>query len=236
MWWKILLIIFAVIFLLLCLNIHIILSYDGEFKIFAGIGLIRLDVLKLVKKITSKKKNEDKDKDEKKEEQEKKKKEKSDGEEKEKKKENVFKEVVELRGVDGVVDLTSEFASLLAKVAYELRKHLVIRKLVVDYNVTGKDAADTALKFGKLSAVFFTNYGIICSLVKVKNREVNFVPDYLGSKSNQKMIIHISYRILSLIAVALSGLKGFMKINSREKSINARIKQKRKIKNIEQAV
>lgn len=234
MWWKILLIIFAVIFLLLCLNIHIIVAYDGGVKIKAGVGLIRIDVLKLVQKMMSKKKPEKKPEDEEKEKAEKEEKEKK--KKTEEKKENVFKEVIKLRGVDGVVDLISEFASLLSTLTYKLRKHLVIRKLVVNATVTGKDSAATALNFGRISAVFFTNLGIVSSLVKVKRRDVSFVPDYLGSKSSQTMVIHISYRILSLIGVGLSGLFGFMKINSRQKAINDRIKQRRKIKNIKQAV
>lgn len=228
MWWKILLIIFAVIFLILWLNIHLIISYDGEFKLLAGVGLIRLDVLKLLDNMKKKPKKE-KPKGEKKEKKEDKKEEKEPKE----KKPNVFKEVIELRGVDGAVDLISEFASLLSKFGGGLVKHFVIRKLFVRYSVTGKDAADTAVKFGAISAAIFAPLGVISSAAQVKKHDVQIYPDYLGNINEQKVVIHISYKILSLLAVALGAVKDFIQINNRQKSINARIKARSKARKMQ---
>lgn len=238
MWWKILLIIFAVIFLLLCLNIHIIVSYEKELSVKAGIGFIRLDILKLAGKFMGSGKKKKGGKDKKDKEPEKENKDKEDKKEKEPKmkKDNLFKDVKKLRGANGIIELISDLIALLNKTTQKFRKHLIFREVTVNYNVIGKDAADTALKFGRSSAVFFTNYGILCNLVSVKKSDIKFVPDYLGSKSNQKLVIHISYRILAILSLAVGALFGYLKVNSKHKSINERIKQKKIIKKQEQAV
>ena len=219
MWWKILLIIFALIFLFLWQSIHIIVSFDGEFKLIAGLGLIRLNVLKLVDKFMNKPKKEKP----KKEEKEKEKKEEEPKKE-EAPKSNVFKEVIELRGFDGAIDLLSEFASLLAKFGHGLIKHFIIRKIAVEYSVCANDAAHTAIEFGAINAAIFPLLGEIATHAQLKKQDVNIYADYTGQMEKQAVYIHCSYRILALLAVALGALKDFLKIMKREKSINARIK------------
>ena len=114
MWWKIILIILALIFLFFCQSVHIIISYDGEFKLIAGLGLIRLNILKLAEKFLNKPREKKSEDEEKKEEPKEEKKEEEKEEKPAEEKPNVFKEVIELRGVDGAVDLLSEFSSLLS--------------------------------------------------------------------------------------------------------------------------
>ena len=229
MWWKILLIIFALIFLFFWQSVHIIIAYDGEFKLIAGLGLIRLNILKLLDKFKNKPKKEKTPEEEKSQEEA-----QEQEEEKEEKpkqaKPNVFKEVLELRGFDGAVDLLSEFSSLLAGFGGGLIKHFIIRKLVVHYGVTGKDAADTAIKFGAISAAIFPSIGVISKAAKVKKRDIVIIPDYTGSEDKQEIYIHMSYRLLALIAVALGALKDFLQIMKREKKINARIKARSKMR------
>lgn len=225
MWWKILLIIFALIFLFFVQSVHIRVCYDGELTIIAGLGFIRLNVLKLVDKLKNKPKKEKPKKE--KPEKEKKPEEEKPKEEKESKP-NVFQEVWELRGVDGALDLLSEFASLLAKFGSGITKHFVIRRIVVDYAITGKDAADTAKKYGMTGAAIYSLLGVIAAYAHIKKQDVHLYADYTGSIRKQVVDIHISYRLLSLIAVALGAVKDFLQIIKREKSINARIKARSK--------
>lgn len=222
MWWKILLIIFAVIFLFLWQSVHIIIAYDGTFKLKAGLGLIRIDVLKLVDSIKNKPKKE------KSEKKKKPKKEKEEKDEPKEKKPNVFSEVIALRGVDGAVDLLSEFASLLNKFGGGLVKHFIIRKLILKLGICGKDAADTAIKFGETNAAICVPLGVIASHARLKKHEIEIVPDYLGQIHSQYVYIHMSYRILSLLAVLLGAAKDFLGIIKKESKINARIKARSK--------
>ncbi|MBR0415413.1 MAG: DUF2953 domain-containing protein [Clostridia bacterium] len=230
MWWKILLIIFALIFLFFWQSVHIIIAYDGEFKLIAGLGLIRLNILKLLDKFKNMQKKEKKPKEEKPEEEEPEEKKEEEEETPKETKPNVFQEVLELRGFDGAVDLLSEFSSLLAKFGGGLMKHFIIRKLVVHYGVTGKDAADTAIKFGAISTALFPSIGVINKAAQVKKHDIVIIPDYTGSEDTQEIYIHMSYRLLALIAVALGALKDFLQILKREKKINARIKARSKIR------
>ncbi len=232
MWWIILIIIFALIFLFFWQSLHIVISYDGEFKLIAGLGLIWLDILKLYDKFieNSKKEKPKKVKKEKKKEEKPEAEEETESEEEKPAKSNVFKEVIELRGFDGAIDLLSEFASLLGKFGNGLAKHFIIRKIQVDYAVCGDDAADTAIKFGAVNASIFSLLGVIGSYSKIKKRSVNIKADYIGQADTQKVYIHMSYRLLSLIAVALTALKDFIQIMRREKSINARIRARSKAK------
>ena len=232
MWWIILLSIFALIFLLLWQNIHVIVSYKGEFKLVAGLGLIRLDIMKLLNK-PKKPKEEKPEKEEKKKDEGEK---KEEPKEKKEKPPNVFQEVWNLRGVDGAIDLLSEFASLLNKFGGGLAKHFVVRNLYVRYAVQGKDAADTAIKFGIICPLIFAPLGIIDSKAQLKKHDIIITPDYLGNQDLQEVEIHISYKILSLLAVALGAAKDFIVILNREKKINERIKTRSKQKKSKQAV
>ena len=234
MWWIILLIIFALIFLFFWQSIHVIISYNGTFELYAGLGFIRFNILKLLDKMINKPKEEKKQTDKAKKEKEKPKKEPEPEEEKPEKS-NIFKDVIELRGVDGAVDLISEFASLLSKFGGGLVKHFIIRELTVHYYVTGKDAANTAERFGSISAAVFPALGIISTTAKVKKHDIVIVPDYLGQVDTQEVKIHFSYRLLSLIAVALGAVKDFLSIMKKEKGINARIRARAKAKAMAQA-
>ena len=228
MWWKILLIIFSLIILFFLQSIHISISYADEFKLVAGLGFIRINVLKLLDKFKNKPKKEGKEKKEKKQKAEE---ETSEQEEKpEIEKTNVFKEVIELRGVDGAVDLLSEFASLLSKFGKGLAKHFVIRKLYVRFAVKGKDSAEVAENFGKMNTVVFSSLGVMSAACTVKKHDIVITPDYLGKIKKQEVIIHFSYRLASLIFVALRALKDFLAILKREKSINSRIKARSRAK------
>ena len=218
MWWKVLLIIFGLLFLFLCQSIHIIVRYEGDVTIIAGLGFIRLNVLKMLDKMKKKPKKE---------------KEKKEPKPKETPKEkppNVFLEVWQLRGVDGAIDLLSQFATLLSKFGSSLGKHFVVRKLYVRYSVSGKDSADVAEKFGKINAAIFASLGKMSASCAVKHHDIVITPDFLGKKPMQKADIHVSYRLISLIAVALSALKDFLDIMKREKKINARIKARSRAK------
>ncbi len=231
MWWKILLGIFAVIFLILWQNIHVMVAYDGEFKLIAGLGIIRLDILKLLKKPKEPKEEKPEKEEEKKDKGEKK-------EEKEKKEKppNVFKEVWILRGVDGVIDLLGEFSSMLYEFDDIFIKHFVIRKIYIRYSVSGEDSAQTAKKFGLINALVYTNLGLIGSRAKLKKHDTIITPDYLGNQDYQEIEIHISYKILSILAVLLFSGKDLIKIITHEKKVNQRIKTKSNNKKSKQAV
>lgn len=235
MWWIILLSIFALIFLLLWQNVHVIVSYKGEFKLIAGLGLIRLDIMKLLNK-PKKPKEEKPEKEKKKKDEGEKKEDKDKEKEKKEKPPNVFQEVWRLRGVDGAIDLLSEFATLINDFGDGLVKHFVIRKIFVRYSVHGKDAADTAIKFGVICPLIFSPLGVISSKAKVKKHDIIITPDYLGNQEQQEVELHISYKILSILAVGVKAVIDFLKINSREKKINERIKTRSRQKKSKQAV
>lgn len=235
MWLIILLSIFAIIFLFLWQNVHIIISYKGEFKLVAGLGLIRLDVLKLLNK-PKKPKEEKPEKEEKKKDKVEKKEDKEEEKEKKEKSPNVFKEVWILRGVDGVIDLLSEFASMLFEFDDSFIKHLVIRNIYLRYDVSGKDSAQTAKKFGLINALVYTNLGLISSRAKLQKHDTIITPNFLGNQDYQEVEIHISYKILSILAVLVLSAKDLFKIITREKKINNRIKARSKQKNSKQAV
>ncbi len=231
MWWKILLGIFAVIFLILWQNIHVMVAYDGEFKLIAGLGIIRLDILKLLKKP-----KEPKEEKPEKEEKKKDKGEKKEEKEKKEKPPNVFKEVWILRGVDGVIDLLGEFSSMLYEFDDRFIKHFVIRKIYIRYSVSGEDSAQTAKKFGLINALVYTNLGLIGSRAKLKKHDTIITPDYLGNQDYQEIEIHISYKILSILALLLFSGKDLIKIITHEKKVNQRIKTKSNNKKSKQAV
>ncbi len=87
-------------------------------------------------------------------------------------------------------------------------KRFVIQDLELGLSIHGDDAADTALKYGKISAVVFPALGMLVANQRVRNYDIHVVPDFLDTKDRGE--IHVTFgftplRVLTPIAVA--GLK-----------------------------
>jgi hypothetical protein len=89
-----------------------------------------------------------------------------------------------------ILDLLKELISIL--------KYCRISKLEVDAVISGEDAADAAINFGKCCAVVYPAIGGICSLIPEKRnaKNINITCDYCNDKPE-----HFSYEIIIRVRV-----------------------------------
>lgn len=99
------------------------------------------------------------------------------------KKENFLKTFYNYQGVSGITELIRDCAAALGKFSKGFLKSIYIRKLRIDIRVTESDAAQTALKYGKICGEIYPPLGFICSSCHVKNYKVNILADYCGEKT-----------------------------------------------------
>ena len=78
-----------------------------------------------------------------------------------------------------------------------------IRKLWLRINVADGDAANTAVKYGKVCAGVYPSLGYILDTVHSKNCSIKINPDFLGSKSEGAFDIHLFIIPSKLIGSAI---------------------------------
>ena len=147
-----------------------------------------------------KKKKEKKPKEEKPEEE---KPEEEKPEEPKEKGDNFIKVFYNNQGVPGVIELIGNIARKLKKGLHKMGKSFYIRKLWLRINVADGNAADTAVKYGKICAGVYPSLGYILDTVNSRNCSVKINPDFLGSKSQAAFDIHLFIIPSKLIGSAI---------------------------------
>lgn len=191
LWLYILLGILLVIFLLLLMPVKLKASYNEDFRCSLRIGFIKIQLYPQKPKKKKKKKKQKK----------------ADEEQKgEKKKENLIKE----KGVSWLFDLIKKIADLAVGALKDFFRHIIVKKLMLSINIAGKDAADTAVKYGYCCSAVYPAFGIIVGAVKCKSYGVDISPNFEEkAKSAVNMELEAKIKILWLLALVLKhGYKG----------------------------
>lgn len=128
-------------------------------------------------------------------------------------KQNPIKTFIDNQGFYGVIDLLSDSARILGGFFGSLFKHMIIDDLFLKMYVAGSDAADTAIKYGKVCSAVFPSLGKICSSCHVKRYNAEINPDFLAETDEAEFYVRISMRPLLLIwAVLVLAVKILFKV------------------------
>ena len=189
LWLYILLGILLVIFLLLVTPVQLKASYNENFRCILKIGFVKFSLYP--PKPKKKKKPKKADEEQKSEET---------------KKESLIKE----KGISWLFDLIKKIADLAVGALKDFFRHIIVKKLMLSINIAGKDAADTAVKYGYCCSAVYPAFGIIVGAVKCKNYGVDISPDFEEkAKSAVNMELEAKIKILWLLALVLKhGYKG----------------------------
>lgn len=191
LWLYILLGILLVIFLLLLMPVKLKASYNEDFRCSLKIGFIRIQLYPQKPKKKKKKKKQKK----------------ADEEQKgEKKKESHVKQ----KGISWLFDLIKKIADLAVGALKDFFRHIIVKKLMLSVSIAGKDAADTAVKYGYCCSAVYPAFGIIVGAVKCKSYGVDISPNFEEkAKSAVNMELEAKIKILWLLALVLKhGYKG----------------------------
>ena len=95
------------------------------------------------------------------------------------------------QGYDGIVKMLQGVKNSLGGFFGKLYRNIVIDELYLTMITVGNDAADTALKHGKLCAWAYPILGKLISTCKVKKYNFDFTPDFIGVKSNATAYVRL---------------------------------------------
>lgn len=190
------------IMLFLCIPVSVCAQYDETFEVKAKFLFFDFSVIpskEKKKKPEKTKKNTKKDDENKVEKSTTAKKNKN----------NVFLEFYYNSGFAQTVKLINEVANIIKKYLNSLFvRHLVVSEIYLDMIVAGEDSADTAEKFGKISAALYPSLAFLHSKLKIKNRDINVRPDFLAQNSAAKFRVKFRIKPFWLLNCSIyAGLK-----------------------------
>lgn len=140
----------------------------------------------------------------------KKKKDTDDNKNKKEKKPSYLKKLSDKRGVEGLISMLSEIVKLVGTTLKGVFANIVIEDFDLSLTVVGEDAADTALKYGKLCGVVYSAVSVICGTAKCEEYSVNVTPDF---DDEAKMKVYADTKFYIRIYFVLKyGLKALFKL------------------------
>lgn len=207
--------IIAAIVLLFSVKISVDLQYSETFDLFLKVLFIKIRLLPAKPKKAKPKeepKEEEPPPEEPKEEEEPKK--------DEPKGENFVMKFYHEQGFDGVIQFLADILSALNTMMGDIfKRSFVVEKLYLDMQVTKKDAAETALAYGKTCAAVFPALGYMCNEMRVRRYSANIYPDYLAKDSKASIAFCISIRPIkltnALVRFAFRAVVSFIKAKKR---------------------
>ena len=199
--------IIALIVILLSIKVSVTAEYADSFSLDVQWLFIKLHIFPQTEEQKAKREA----KKAKKEEKKKKKPEKEKPEEEEKEedkpsepKKNIFKEFYENQGFGATVELIQTAAAQLGGFMGSIYRAFVIENLKLLLKVSsGDDAAQNAIKYGKVCSAVYPSMGFICSNMKVKKYEVNVVPDFISQENKAQFALSLSVRPIKLTNAAV---------------------------------
>lgn len=110
------------------------------------------------------------------------------------KKPSYLKKLGDKKGVGGLLSMMTDLAKLAGSTLKGLFERIIIDKFDIDVTVVGDDAADTALKYGKICGAFYSAVSIICGTAKCEQYNVNVTPDF-DDEASMRVAADIRFHI-----------------------------------------
>lgn len=152
-------------------------------------------------------------------------------------KRNIFKDYYDVEGVAGIIELVKKTANIMSGFFGSMFKHFIIDDLYLDLRICGYDAANTAVRYGKVSAAVFPALATICSTAKVKKYDANISPDFLADESTGEFytkfhvrpIFVVNAGIVLAVRMFFGVLLKLMKAKSKQEEQAAQQTQQRQV-------
>lgn len=205
--------IIAFIVILFSIKVSVTAEYADSFSLDVQWLFIKLHIFpqteeqkakREAKKAKKEEKKKKKKKKKKKPEKEKPEEEKKEEDKPSEPKKNIFKEFYENQGFGATVELIQTAAAQLGGFMGSIYRAFVIENLKLLLKVSsGDDAAQNAIKYGKVCSAVYPSMGFICSNMKVKKYEVNVVPDFISQENKAQFALSLSVRPIKLTNAAV---------------------------------
>lgn len=122
-------------------------------------------------------------------------------------KEPYVKKLSDKKGLEGIVSMIAELAKLAYTTLKGIMANTVIKQFDIKLTVVGDDAADTALKYGKVCSVFYPAVTIICENTQCKDYSLDVAPDFSDdAKTSVCADFRFHIRVFYVLKYALKAL------------------------------
>ncbi len=95
-------------------------------------------------------------------------------------------------GISGFIELLDNLAAALKGMFRRILMSFIIDNLFISVSVSGGDPAETAVKFGKVSAAIYPSLGYITTHMRVKKQKCEIFPDYINGTNSVRLHTKIS--------------------------------------------
>lgn len=129
--------------------------------------------------------------------------------------EEIKKEVNEKAKKKGIAETFSEYKEIIFPLLKDLGRFthkIKINPLKVTIIAAGKDAADLAIEYGKLCAVFYPALAYFCEQLKVGRKEIYLGVDYAKQDMTIEISADVKIHIISALGLALKALIKLIRI------------------------
>lgn len=207
--------------LLFSVRVHLVIDYNETLQAELRYLFLRFP---LYPQPPKKKKKKDKKKEDKPKEGDKTKEEKS-------KKESILQKFYKQQGVSAIIELLRAALNALGGLFGRLWRTIVIHDLYINMDIAGNDAAECAIRYGRVCEIVFPLLGQICTKMRVRRYNAHIEPDFLAKKSKATLYCKLSVKPISitnaLVILAVQLLvRVLLPLNRGSKSNTEKKKQK----------
>ncbi len=126
-------------------------------------------------------------------------------------KENKISGIIKEKGFGGFLKILKEIIKIVLGSAKELFKKIYIDFIDLSIVVVGEDAADTAIKYGKVYSFISFASSVLLKNSDLNNSHINIVPGFNFEESKVNCATKIHFIPLSIVKIALCMLFNFIK-------------------------
>lgn len=203
------------IIMLFLIPVRVTAHYEGSFEMYIKYGFLKIKLFPQKEKKNKKNKKEKpkKDKAENTKQAENTENKKPKDKEKKENSENIFLKFYRTQGFDATLQLIADAMNATTGIFGGIFRHFVFRELYLEMIISGPDAAQTAIKYGRISSAVFPAMGYLCSKAKVKKYDIDISPDFLAVKD--EAMFHFQFGLCPIFvtnSVIVAGFKLFKNV------------------------
>lgn len=198
--------IILLIIILFSVRVHLIVDYGEYTKVSVKYLFLKIPIVDTSKPKKEKAKKQKKPKKEKEEKPAEETKETTEKQEKPKTKQEgngLLKQLYVDQGYEGIEKMLRAVGNSLGGFFGKLYKTFVFDELYITMVTSGSDAADTAMKYGKLCSWLYPVLGKLVSTSKVKKYDFDISPDFLATKNEAEMYVHLHFTPIAITNAAI---------------------------------
>lgn len=123
---------------------------------------------------------------------------------KKKEKKNLFKDILQEKGLKGFLKILQEAAKLLGGSLRRLARHIRLKTFSLEIAVSTEDAAETAIQYGKVCSAVYPAASVVVSSTACSQYTVDIRPDFDSGSSRIRAGAELKVRVLFLLITSIS--------------------------------